>query len=95
VGDVAADGGEDVEAIGFSVGTAGIREPDIEEDGLVVGVAKQFECFSGGAGGGDDVVFLGEDGFERLADVGFVVDDENVVHKRQGTGDRVSGLSGG
>jgi hypothetical protein len=84
VGDVAADGGEDVEAIGFAAGAAGVGEPDIKEDGLVDGVAEELESFGGGPGGGDDVVFLGEDGFERFADVGFVVDDENVVHKGRG-----------
>ena len=88
MGDVAPDGREDVEAVGFTAGAAGfaaaagIGEPDVEKDSLVVGVAEKLEGFGCGAGGGDDVVFLGEDGFEGLADVGFVVDDENVVHKR-------------
>ena len=81
VRDVAADGGEDVEAVGFAAGAAWVGEPDVEQDGLVVGVAEELEGFGGGAGGGDDVVFLAEDGFEGVADVGFVVDDENVVHK--------------
>ncbi len=73
-GVIAADGGEDVEAVA-------VGEPDVEQDGLVVGVAEQLEGFGGGAGGGDGVVLFAEDGFEGLADVGFVVDDENVVHK--------------
>jgi hypothetical protein len=81
VRDVTADGGEDVEAIGFTAGAAWVGEPDVEEDGLVVGIAEKLEGFGCGAGGGDDVVFLGEDGFEGLADVGFVVDDENVIHR--------------
>ncbi len=81
VRDVAADGGEDVEAVGFSADAAWVGEPDVEEDGLVVGVAEKLEGFGGGAGGGDDVVLFAEDGFEGLADVGFVVDDENVVHR--------------
>jgi hypothetical protein len=81
VRDVAADGSEDVEAIGFAGGAAWVGEPDVEEDGLVVSIAEKFEGLGGGAGGGDDVVFLVEDGFEGFADVGFVVDDENVVHK--------------
>ena len=81
VGEVAADGGEDVEPVGFSASAVWVGEPDVEEDGLVVGVAEELESFGGGAGGGDGVVLFAEDGFERLADVGFVVDDENVVHR--------------
>ena len=79
VGEVAADGGEEIEAVGFSAGAAWVGEPDVEEDGLVVGVAEKLEGFGGGAGGRDGVVLFAEDGFEGLADVGFVVDDENVV----------------
>ena len=71
---VAADGGEDIQ-------TVAVGEPDVEEDGLVVGVAEEFKGFGGGAGGRDGVVLFAEDGFEGLADVGFVVDDENVVHR--------------
>jgi hypothetical protein len=82
VGDVAADGGEYVEAVA-------IGKPDVEEHGLVVGVTNQLQGLSGGACGGDDVVFLVKDRFEGFADIGFVVDDENVVHKGKGMGDRV------
>jgi hypothetical protein len=81
VGEVSSDGGEDVEAVGFTAGATRVGEPDVEDDGLVVGVAKELEGFGGGASGGDHVVFLAEDGFEGLSDIGFVVDDENVVHK--------------
>ena len=72
--------GEDVEAVA-------VGQPDVEQDGLVVGVAEELEGFGGGAGGGDGVVLFAEDGFEGFADVGFVVDDENVVH-RAGVGSR-------
>ena len=73
-GVVAANFGEDVEAVA-------VGQPDVEQDGLVGGVAEQREGFGGGAGGGDGVVLFAQDGFEGVADVGFVVDDENVVHK--------------
>ena len=33
------------------------------------------------AGGGDGVAFFGEDRFESAADIGFVVDDQDVVHR--------------
>ena len=66
--------GEDVEAVA-------VGQPDVEEHGLVVSVAQKLEGFGRGAGGGDDVVFLAQDGFQRFADVGFVVNDENMVHK--------------
>jgi hypothetical protein len=70
----AADFGEDVEAVA-------VGEPDVEEDGLEVGVAEERAGFGDGAGGRDGVVLFAEDGFERLADVGFVVDDEDVIHE--------------
>ncbi len=73
-GAVVADLAEDVEAVA-------VGEPDVEEDGLEVGVAEEGAGFGDGAGGGDGVVLFAEDGFEGLADVGLVVDDEDVVHR--------------
>ena len=72
----AVDFGEDVEAVA-------VGEPDVEEDGLEVGVAEEGAGFGDGAGGGDGVVLFAEDGFEGLADVGLVVDDEDVVHRER------------
>ncbi len=78
-----ADVAEGVEAVA-------VGEPDVEEDGVVDGVGEQGEGFAGGGGSGDDVTLLGEDGFEGVADFGFVVDDEDVVH-REGTRFEVRG----
>ena len=58
-----------------------VGEPDVEEDGVEVGVAEEGAGFGDGAGGGDGVVLFAEDGFEGLADVGLVVDDEDVIHR--------------
>ncbi len=63
-----------------------IRQPDVEQHDVVGGVAEQGEGFGGGSGGGDEVAFFREDAFKRLADLGFVVDDEDVVHKGRGKG---------
>ena len=58
--------------------------------------ASRVRASCGGGGGGDDVAFLGEDGFEGVADFGFVVDDEDVVHKgSRGTRYEVRGDIGG
>ncbi len=67
-----ADVGEGVEAVA-------IGEPDVEQDDVVGGVADELEGLRGGGGGGDEVALLGEDGGERGQDIGFVVDDEDVV----------------
>ena len=56
-----------------------VGEPDVEQDDVVGGVAEEGEGFCGGGGGGDEVVLFFEDGFERVADLGLVVDDEDVV----------------
>ncbi len=73
VGRKLADVGEGVEAVA-------VGQPDVEQDDVVGGVADELEGFGGGGGGGDGVALFGEDGVERLADLGFVVDDEDVVH---------------
>ena len=65
---------ENVEAVA-------VGQPYVEQHGLEVGVAHELERFLRGAGRGDGIVLLAKDGFERVADVGFVVDDENVIHR--------------
>ena len=65
---------------GKGVETVAIGQPDVEQDEVVAGVADELESFGGGAGGGDGVAFIGEDGGERFADFGFIVHDQNVVH---------------
>ncbi len=67
-----ADLGEGVEAVA-------VGQPDVEQDDVVGGVAEEGEGLGGGGGGGDEVALFVEDGFERVADLGFVVDDEDVV----------------
>ncbi len=66
--------GEDVQAVA-------VGEPDVEEDGGEVGVTGQGERFGDRAGGGHGVLLFAKDGFERVADVSFVVDDEDGKHK--------------
>ena len=69
-----ADVGEGVEAVA-------VGQPDIEQDDVVNGIGEQGEGLVRGGGRGDGVALLGEDGFEGVADFGFVVDDQDVVHK--------------
>ena len=57
-----------------------IGQPDVEQDDVVGGVAKELEGLRGSGGGGDEVVLFAQDALERFADLGFVVDDEYVVH---------------
>ena len=71
-----ADLGEDVEAVA-------VGQPDVEQDDIVDGVAKELQGLGGGGCGGDDVGLLFKDALERIADLGFVVDDEDVVHLRR------------
>ena len=63
-----------------------VGQPDVEQHDVVDGVAREDEGFGGGAGGGDGVAFFAEDLFERVANLGFVVDDEDVVHGQQVSG---------
>ncbi len=41
----------------------------------------QHEGFSGGGGAGDAVALFAQNLFERGANLGLVVDDQNVVHE--------------
>ena len=66
--------------LGEGVEAVAVGQPDVEQDDIVGGVAEQFEGLSRGGGGGDEVVLFAEDALERFADLGFVVDDEYVVH---------------
>jgi len=68
----AANGGENVE-------TVAVGQPDVEEHGLVVGVAEKLEGFGGGASRGDDVILFTEDGFEGFSNIGSIVNDQNMV----------------
>ena len=77
LGDV---GGVQLADLGEGVEAVAVGQPDVEQDDVVGGVAEEVEGLGGGGGGGDEVVLFAEDGFERLADLGFVVDDEDVVH---------------
>ncbi len=76
LGDVGAVEGAD---LGEGVEAVAVGEPDVEQDDVVGGVAQESKGLGGGGGGGDEVILFAEDGLERLADLGFVVDDEDVV----------------
>jgi hypothetical protein len=54
------------------------REPDVEEDDVEAAVGSAFDGTFGGVSVFGDVALVGEDGRERFADAGFVVDDEDV-----------------
>ena len=69
-----ADVGERVQAVA-------VGQPDVEQDGVVAGVGEQGEGFAGGCGGRHRITLLAEDALQRVADFGFVVDDQDVVHK--------------
>ena len=67
--------------VGEGVEAVAVGQPDVEQDDVVDGVGEQGEGLGGGGGGGDGVALLGEDGFEGVADSGFVVDDQDMVHR--------------
>ena len=54
------------------------REPDVQKNDVEAAVRGAFEGAFGGLGGFGDVAFVGENGRQRFADAGFVVDDQNV-----------------
>src|SRR5882672_4299520 len=56
------------------------REPDIEQDDIKTGFANEFEAVFGACGGGGLIAFIFKNSGERLANSGFVVDDEDVGH---------------
>jgi len=61
---------------GFETVNAG--EPDVEEDDVQATVGCTFDGAFGGIRGFGHVALVGEDGGERFADAGFVVNDEDV-----------------
>jgi len=63
---------------GESFEAVNAREPDVKEDDVEAAVRGAFNGAFSGVGGFGDVAFVGEDGRERFADAGFIVDDEDV-----------------
>ena len=61
--------------------TVAVGQPDIQQDGIENRIADQVQPFGRGAGRGDGVAFLGEDGFQGAANIRFVVDHQNMVHR--------------
>ena len=64
-----------------NVETVTVGQPDVEKDCLVRDVAEHGECFASRSSSGDGVILFAQDRFQRFADVGFVVNDQNVIHR--------------
>jgi hypothetical protein len=78
----AADGPQHIEAVGLARWTgARIGEPDVQQHRLKARIAQQRQRFGSRAGRGDGVVLFREDGLQRLANIGLIVDDQNVVQE--------------
>jgi hypothetical protein len=54
------------------------REPDIEQNDLEVSGGGALESLLGGGNGFDVIALVAENGGERFADAGFIVDDKEV-----------------
>ena len=61
-----------------------VGQPDVEQHDVVDRVARQNERVGRVAGGGDGVAFFAQNLFERIANLGFIVHDEDVIHKISG-----------
>jgi hypothetical protein len=72
LGAEAVDFGKHVEAVA-------VGEPDVEQHDVVGCILDEDERLGGGGGGGHGVALFAEYLFERGADFGFVVDDEDVM----------------
>ena len=56
------------------------RKPDVEEDDVEAVPVKQFEACLSRVNRGGGIIFILKDARQTLADTGFVVDDQNVMH---------------
>ena len=67
--------------VGQRVETVAVGQPDVQQDDVVWRVGEQGECFARGCGRGNEVALFAEDALQRVADFGFVVNNENVIHR--------------
>src|SRR5258706_14541344 len=70
-------------------------KPHVAKDYFEIGARGTFERFFGGFGGLDVIALVAEDGRERFADAGFVVNDENVWMRRHAKSCRIQGTARG
>jgi hypothetical protein len=63
------------------VESVAVGQPDVQQNDVVRRVGEQGEGFCRGCGGGNEVALFAEDALQRVAAFGFIVNDENVVHR--------------